>query len=426
MKKNGISRTLLRMTVMPLIMLGVVITIFSIFAIRASLEESIQRELQNYAHMIADNMDTLYPGDYAMIQKDDTLILSKGDVLITDNDLLISWKRNTNVDFTIFYQDTRVLTTVVDHTGTLIVGTKASYQLKEDVLNHEQDLFYDNLKIGDTMFYGYYLPLYNNDNKCIGMIAALMPKELVYRLVIRAILPILLLTIIVMMFVGIWTKRHADIFLSILDKLRLSLSRAAKGELSNTVSPDVLSRKDEFSDMGYSIIEMQKSLRELIEQDPLTKLFNRRSGQAHLQKAFERYQEENRVFYVALGDIDHFKIFNDLHGHACGDVVLQSMAQLMQETAKFGCHVIRWGGEEFLIYMPVTQLEEAAKIMNHLIDQIRNKIVVYEGEGLSVTMTFGLCSCENAATLDDLIIEVDDLLYEGKKNGRNQLVVHEP
>ena len=152
MKKNGISRTLLRMTVMPLIMLGVVITIFSIFAIRASLEESIQRELQNYAHMIADNMDTLYPGDYAMIQKDDTLILSKGDVLITDNNLLISWKRNTNVDFTIFYQDTRVLTTVVDHTGTLIVGTKASYQLKEDVLNHEQDLFYDNLKVGDTMF----------------------------------------------------------------------------------------------------------------------------------------------------------------------------------------------------------------------------------------------------------------------------------
>ena len=76
--------------------------------------------------------------------------------------------------------------------------------------------------------------------------------------------------------------------------------------------------------------------------------------------------------------------------------------------------------------MPVTQLEEAAEIMNHLIDQIRNKIVVYEGEGLSVTMTFGLCSCENAATLDDLIIEVDDLLYEGKKNGRNQLVVHEP
>ena len=70
--------------------------------------------------------------------------------------------------------------------------------------------------------------------------------------------------------------------------------------------------------------------------------------------------------------------------------------------------------------------EEAAEIMNHLIDQIRNKIVVYEGEGLSVTMTFGLCSCENAATLDDLIIEVDDLLYEGKKNGRNQLVVHEP
>lgn len=210
-------------------MLGVVITIFSIFAIRASLEESIQRELQNYAHMIADNMDTLYPGDYAMIQKDDTLILSKGDVLITDNDLLISWKRNTNVDFTIFYQDTRVLTTVVDHTGTLIVGTKASYQLKEDVLNHEQDLFYDNLKVGDTMFYGYYLPLYNNDNKCIGMIAALMPKELVYRLVIRAILPILLLTIIVMMFVGIWTKRHADIFLSILDKLRLSLVAPQKG-----------------------------------------------------------------------------------------------------------------------------------------------------------------------------------------------------
>lgn len=100
------------------------------------------------------------------------------------------------------------------------------------------------------------------------------------------------------------------------------LETIAKGELYAEFDADVLERKDELGEMGRYLIKMQKSLQELVEQDILTGLYNRRSGENLLRQTCENYRKDGIPFCVAIGDIDHFKRVNDTYGHECGDVAL--------------------------------------------------------------------------------------------------------
>lgn len=129
---------------------------------------------------------------------------------------------------------------------------------------------------------------------------------------------------------------------------------------------------------------------------------------------------ENEKASILLMDIDYFKNVNDKFGHEKGDIVLEHMGRVLQESVRATDYVIRWGGEEFLIVMPGCEIEHAARIA----ELIRKKVEDSDCDACHVTISIGISSYRGG-DCHIAIREADEALYQAKKNGRNQVVVHQ-
>ena len=167
------------------------------------------------------------------------------------------------------------------------------------------------------------------------------------------------------------------------------------------------------------LVTENQNLRSLINYDQLTGVLSRRSFEQLLQ------QTRSQSIYLVMGDIDDFKCINDTYGHLAGDYVLQSVARLMRSACEPVGEVCRFGGEEFLILLRLTEAEEAYERIEALRAQIAEHRFSYEGQALSVTMTFGLAACAPIDDAAEAIRRADEALYVGKSLGKNQVAVSE-
>lgn len=129
-----------------------------------------------------------------------------------------------------------------------------------------------------------------------------------------------------------------------------------------------------------------------------------------------------------LLDVDHFKQFNDIYGHDAGDLVLVELAKLLRKELRELDIAGRWGGEEFSILLPNTGRKNAFLVCNKIREKLAAHIVHYQGHQLQITATFGIYESADASP-DKLTIEhwmacADQALYEGKKLGRNRVVIY--
>jgi two-component system cell cycle response regulator len=165
--------------------------------------------------------------------------------------------------------------------------------------------------------------------------------------------------------------------------------------------------------------------------DPLTGLYNRRYAIPHLERVVDAARETGRRFAVLLADLDHFKAVNDTHGHAAGDAVLVETARRMRENLRSMDMVARIGGEEFLVAMPDTGLEEARIVAERLCGIMREQpIVLPDGLSITVTMSMGLAMGSADGPVDpfgggalaatQLMEAADQALYGAKTGGRAQ------
>ena len=423
MKKSGIFKELAKMTILPLLLLSFICSVVGSICVSTSLADEVNHELEHLADIMVSHLDTEYPGDYSVYKSEDELLFTKGDTILNANYTSIdSMKAMTQVEFSLFYEDMRIITTLCNGEGSRIIGSRANPRIVEDVMQSNSRAFYRNVDIFGIRYYCFYEPLCNSDGSCVGMLAAVMPAKRVQAMIGKRLIPFLLISILSVFLAFLWVGIHTKKMTKVIQKLSDNFERIASGELSNTVSPELLARKDEFGDMAHSIVDMQSSLRTLVEHDMLTGLFNRRFGHQRLNNAFEKYHNTSTTLSVALGDIDFFKKFNDTYGHDCGDVVLSTTASLIQHHVKDFGFCCRWGGEEFLIVLSKGSYEEHETLMEALISVIAGNQIVYEEQELHVTMTFGLintCDCDSVETI---LREVDELLYEGKEAERNCLV----
>ncbi|MDE2342169.1 MAG: GGDEF domain-containing protein [Betaproteobacteria bacterium] len=155
-------------------------------------------------------------------------------------------------------------------------------------------------------------------------------------------------------------------------------------------------------------------------KDPLTRLDNRRAFLEKARGVWNMAQRNNRALSLVMLDIDHFKSINDRFGHAAGDAVLVAAARLLSEEVREGDVVSRWGGEEFLVLLPETGIEEALTLTQRLQQSFHNLHFPVEGEGICVTASFGVAQKSGQQTLEDLISEADVWLYRAKRQGRNR------
>lgn len=161
--------------------------------------------------------------------------------------------------------------------------------------------------------------------------------------------------------------------------------------------------------------------------DPLTGLYNRRYAMPHLARIAERAKSTGRPYAVMVLDIDRFKSVNDTYGHAAGDVVLQVVASRIKDNLRGVDMVARIGGEEFLVVMPDTQLDDARQTAERLCRVIDSSpIALANGKGsadISLSIGVSMGGVHGAVrTIDQLIESADRALYLAKSDGRNQVI----
>ncbi len=166
-------------------------------------------------------------------------------------------------------------------------------------------------------------------------------------------------------------------------------------------------------------ISTEKIIQEHAYKDELTKLFNRKKFNEELVSSivmFERYRDDTALI---LFDIDKFKDINDIHGHLVGDKILVDLANVVSSNIRECDILARWGGEEFALILPKTDIEKALITTKKL----RQKIIEHDFNiGHSVTCSFGVTAFKEGDDTISLIKRVDDMLYCAKKEGRDRII----
>jgi diguanylate cyclase (GGDEF)-like protein len=168
------------------------------------------------------------------------------------------------------------------------------------------------------------------------------------------------------------------------------------------------------------------ALNQQARTDFLTKLPNRLAFSEQFELLQRQAIRQKSPFTLVLLDIDHFKTINDTYGHDAGDVVLSKVAQTLSQRLRQRDVLARWGGEEFILLLPETSTQGALIICEELRQSLMQLIIEYDQQQIAVTATLGV------AQLDDLQLELirwqsaaDIALYQGKKTGRNKVVIYQ-
>lgn len=164
------------------------------------------------------------------------------------------------------------------------------------------------------------------------------------------------------------------------------------------------------------LINENRNLRELADYDQLTGLYSRR----YLKDCFNICPGDNS--YLAIGDIDNFKRVNDTYGHICGDFILKEMAEQMRSQFDPNVFLCRWGGEEFVLVFSEAEYSDPKKQLESFCRWISNYQFQYNDSSIPVTITFGVTKGTNNLPLNDWIDQADNLLYQGKRSGKNRVI----
>lgn len=420
-KRGRISFTIHTINIIPLVIFGAVIMLLGTHWFTRTMESEIKGELE----MAADNalmmLDIAYPGDYHL-EGDRALSLYKGPVDITVSyDIFDTIKNNTGLELTLFYDDTRVLTTIVTD-DKRIIGTGAPDEVYRSVYTGGESMFYSKAYINNHSYFSYYMPVKNSDGTIVGMMAVGKPGEKVNSAIHKSVYPLVIADLFAIIFTGIILSMYTDKLIGCLLKIHGFLTEVSSGNLNAELDRSVLSRGDELGDIGRSALVMQRSLRAIVEQDPLTELFNRRSADRKLKQIVKKSETQDTPYSIAMGDIDFFKNVNDTYGHDAGDMVLKSVAEVLRANMRNSGFVSRWGGEEFLLVFDHDGEECARQVLEKILDEIRAMEVSYEEKVIRVTMTFGIAQGHSSVPSENTIKKADDKLYVGKQTGRNRII----
>ena len=409
------------MTLLPLVVSGIVMILVASYSMKTNIEKEADNNLKNVATSVLAFYDYTYPGEYEAQLENDEVVLYKGDTLVSrDFSVIDRIKQERNIEISIFMMDTRLVTTLTDQDGNRLNGTVAADTILKDVYESISERFYDNVAIEGHNYYAYYKPIMSSDNsKCLGMIGVAEPAEQVQNSVKHSVIQNVIIMGLAMLVTGTFIVLFAHKTVLMIKYMVSFMKKLADNKLDATLNEAVTHRDDELGVMGKMLVDLQISLRRLIERDVLTGLYNRR----YAEKKIDAIENSGVKYCVSIGDIDHFKKFNDSFGHECGDVVLKEVAACLNEGMRGRGFVARWGGEEFLLVFENTEELAAGLALTDILQSIRDRVIEYDGQQHSVTMTFGVVGRADGESIADQIRRADDKLYEGKQGGRNRVIV---
>lgn len=208
------------------------------------------------------------------------------------------------------------------------------------------------------------------------------------------------------------------------EMLRITLAIVLAGLLlaswiSARIAADVLGKLETAS---RELMQQKEAAEALARTDVLTGLANRRAFDEAAQREIRRAVRYGEPLALILTDIDRFKAINDTYGHHAGDQVLVNFAHTLRAAVREVDLVGRWGGEEFVILMPGTALEEARRAAERMRQAVAAAPACLGEAAYAYTASFGVAAFTAAMpTLDDLLRRADQALYRAKENGRNRV-----
>ena len=302
----------------------------------------------------------------------------------------------------------------------------------------------------------YLVNYYFDSNTDFGLFA-FQPQREIDELIssaTQASIAILVISILIIFLVAAWMFYMLGVPLNRITK---HIRRITDGDL-DIENIDVGNRKDELGQLSNAFNSMHDTIkrqikelnahREILEQevkertkdleqankklelisktDELTGLPNRREMNETIANEMGRSARTHKPFCFIFIDIDHFKNINDTYGHACGDIILKSVAQTIRGLLRKYDVFARYGGEEFLTLLPETDLEGARAVAERFRRQIEKMTVRYADFTIKITITLGVARFDERLGADRSIQMADKALYQGKEGGRNRVIVWRP
>ncbi len=175
--------------------------------------------------------------------------------------------------------------------------------------------------------------------------------------------------------------------------------------------------------LSLSNLKLREMLHMQAVRDPLTGLFNRRYMEESLEREFHRADRKQSPVSIMMLDIDHFKRFNDNHGHDAGDALLKSFGAILQNLVRKEDIACRFGGEEFILILPDTTLEIAANRAEHFRKELKCTSFKHQNQGIgTVTVSLGVATYpDHGPNTEAVIRKADEALYRAKNLGRNRV-----
>ena len=181
--------------------------------------------------------------------------------------------------------------------------------------------------------------------------------------------------------------------------------------------------QNELEETRKAVAQQSQKLEEAKEEarvDALTGLPNRRAFDERIEQAHTAFTEQGTSYAVALLDVDHFKKFNDLHGHAVGDKVLEVVGEVLRRTQRGTDHIARYGGEEFVVLLERLPGHQAKSVVDRQRGRIGNSSLRADGKDLSITVSAGVAEVQPGESIKSVLERADQALYAAKEAGRDQ------
>jgi diguanylate cyclase len=177
--------------------------------------------------------------------------------------------------------------------------------------------------------------------------------------------------------------------------------------------------------LAVANLNLRESLRKQAIRDPLTGLFNRRYMEESLEREFRRASRRESPLAILMIDIDHFKRLNDSFGHEAGDAVLRELAKVFQAQLRAEDIASRYGGEEFVLILPESDMAAASECADRLQQAVHAMQIQHYGRTLEgISLSIGLtCFPQQGKTVDSLMRTADAALYRAKENGRDRVEI---
>ena len=320
-----------------------------------------------------------------------------------------------------------------------------NYAIKGDVLNNKE-IIYVILKTDTYRVYSellnptfiYVYPINLNGNT-IGKVAFIERFSLNLKLILGTYIFLIIFTLL-STYLPIKLLGHIVRELKFLKDVAISFSNKDFSKI-DALRENIRNTKghNELYQLKVSLLKMAETLEQHIRRlevelksyenlafiDHLTNLYNRRMFLELAEKKLNEAKRYKESLSLIMLDIDHFKRINDTYGHEVGDVALRSLAEILRKNLRASDIVARWGGEEFVIILPKTTLEQAYNVA----EKIRKLVAIStidlpNGEKLKLTVSLGVSSFSGEEDLGELIRRADIALYEAKSKGRNRTEVY--